>query len=129
MQMRNSERISPPGSGTRVYCCGRSPRVSTASTLPTTVIPHRKKSSYDEFDVHTIELAVDVVDEDGLCLLDPTRRLSGNAPTLVNQLEAHDRVRGVGGTLIEPEQNRIRYEGYYFSERDGGKTFVRSPQV
>jgi GT2 family glycosyltransferase len=98
-----------------------------------------KGAVYDEFDVRHLDLpydagasagrnaVVDAASEDYICIVDPDHRVPSNVSTLVDQLERDDQLGGVGGVLVEPEQNRIRYEGQDFDERDGGRTLVRSP--
>lgn len=100
-----------------------------------------KKQLYDKADINVINLEYDagistgrnaIVEkaiEDYLCIVDPDHRIPSNVTKLVDQLDAADYLGGIGGVLVEPEPNRIRYEAQDFAERDDGRTLVRSPMV
>lgn len=101
----------------------------------------KKRELYERSDITLIDLEydaglgtgrnaiVEAATEDYLCIVDPDHRIPRNITKLVDQLEVADQLGGIGGVLVEPEKNQIRYEGQDFAERNNGKTLVRSPYL
>ena len=74
---------------------------------------------------------VEEFDEDYLLIVDPDHCVPDNAQLLYEQLQERPEIGGIGGALVEPEQNRLYCEAQDFSEEinNGKVKFVCGPFI
>lgn len=101
----------------------------------------KKDSIYEERDINVINLEYDkglsagrneIVErsqEDYICIVDTDHRVPNNIDTIIEQLESSPEFGGIGGILVEPENNQILYIGQDFEERNDQEEIVRSPYL
>lgn len=75
---------------------------------------------YDVGNGHARREIVEQSDEDFLLMVDPDHTIPKNVDTLYNQVTQQDRVGGVAGSIIEPDENRMWQSGKKFFEENGG---------